>query len=83
MKKLEETKDQQLLEKLIRGGRTNLSERFEKNRQRILRGTSSQGKYFGGNHQEEILHRPHRAILMFLTDLAVQIPDRERSGTYR
>ena len=30
MKKLEATKDQQLLEKLIRGGRTNLSEWFEK-----------------------------------------------------
>ena len=30
MKKLEGTKDQQLLEKLIRGGRTNLSEWFEK-----------------------------------------------------
>ena len=30
MKKLEETKDQELLEKLIRGGRTNLSEWFEK-----------------------------------------------------
>ena len=30
MKKLEATKDQELLEKLIRGGRTNLSEWFEK-----------------------------------------------------
>ena len=30
MKKPEATKDQQLLEKLIRGGRTNLSEWFEK-----------------------------------------------------
>ena len=30
MKKPEGTKDQQLLEKLIRGGRTNLSEWFEK-----------------------------------------------------
>ena len=30
MKKSEATKDQQLLEKLIRGGRTNLSEWFEK-----------------------------------------------------
>ena len=30
MKKPKGTKDQQLLEKLIRGGRTNLSERFEK-----------------------------------------------------
>ena len=30
MKKLEGTKDQQLLEKLIQGGRTNLSEWFEK-----------------------------------------------------
>ena len=30
MKKLEATKDQQLLEKFIRGGRTNLSEWFEK-----------------------------------------------------
>ena len=30
MKKLEGTKDQQLLEKLIRGGRTNLSEWFKK-----------------------------------------------------
>ena len=30
MKKLEATKDQQLLEKLIRRGRTNLSEWFEK-----------------------------------------------------
>ena len=29
MKKLEATKDQQLLEKLIRGGRTNLLEWFE------------------------------------------------------
>ena len=29
MKNLEGTKDQQLLEKLIRGGRTNLSEWFE------------------------------------------------------
>ena len=30
MKKPEATKDQELLEKLIRGGRTNLSECFEK-----------------------------------------------------
>ena len=30
MKKPEGTKDQQLLEKLIRGGRTNLSEWFKK-----------------------------------------------------
>ena len=30
MKNPEATKDQQLLEKLIRGGRTNLSEWFEK-----------------------------------------------------
>ena len=30
MKKLEATKDQQLLEKLIRGGRTNLLEWFKK-----------------------------------------------------
>ena len=30
MKKAEETKDQELLEKLIRGGRTKLSEWFEK-----------------------------------------------------
>ena len=30
MKKLEATKEQHLLEKLIRGGRTNLSEWFEK-----------------------------------------------------
>ena len=30
MKKSEATKDQELLEKLIRGGRTNLSEWFEK-----------------------------------------------------
>ena len=30
MKKLKATKDQELLEKLIRGGRTNLSEWFEK-----------------------------------------------------
>ena len=30
MKKPEATKDQELLEKLIRGGRTNLSEWFEK-----------------------------------------------------
>ena len=30
MRKLEGTKEQQLLEKLIRGGRTNLSEWFEK-----------------------------------------------------
>ena len=30
MKKMEATKDQELLEKLIRGGRTNLSEWFEK-----------------------------------------------------
>ena len=30
MKNLEATKEQQLLEKLIRGGRTNLSEWFEK-----------------------------------------------------
>ena len=30
MKKLEATKDQQLLETLIRGGRTNMSEWFEK-----------------------------------------------------
>ena len=30
MKKLEATKDQELLEKLIRGGRINLSEWFEK-----------------------------------------------------
>ena len=30
MKKMEGTKDQHLLEKLIRGGRTNLSEWFEK-----------------------------------------------------
>ena len=30
MKKLEGTKDQQLLEKLIHGGRTNMSEWFEK-----------------------------------------------------
>ena len=30
MKKPEGTKDQQLLEKLIHGGRTNLSEWFEK-----------------------------------------------------
>ena len=30
MKKLKVTRDQQLLEKLIRGGRTNLSEWFEK-----------------------------------------------------
>ena len=30
MKKLEGTKDQQLLEKLIRGGRTNLLEWFKK-----------------------------------------------------
>ena len=30
MKNSEATKDQQLLEKLIRGGRTNLSEWFEK-----------------------------------------------------
>ena len=30
MKKKEATKDQELLEKLIRGGRTNLSEWFEK-----------------------------------------------------
>ena len=29
MKKPEETKDQELLEKLIRGGRTNLSKWFE------------------------------------------------------
>ena len=29
MKKIEVTKDQQLLEKLIQGGRTNLSEWFE------------------------------------------------------
>ena len=30
MRKLDATKEQQLLEKLIRGGRTNLSEWFEK-----------------------------------------------------
>ena len=30
MKKLEATKDQELLEKMIRGGRTNLLEWFEK-----------------------------------------------------
>ena len=30
MKKLKATKDQQLLDKLIQGGRTNLSEWFEK-----------------------------------------------------
>ena len=30
MKKPEATKDQEMLEKLIRGGRTNLSEWFEK-----------------------------------------------------
>ena len=30
MKKMEATKDQELLEKLIRGGRTNISEWFEK-----------------------------------------------------
>ena len=30
MKKMEATKDQELLEKVIRGGRTNLSEWFEK-----------------------------------------------------
>ena len=30
MRKLDETKEAQLLQKLIRGGRTNLSEWFEK-----------------------------------------------------
>ena len=40
-------------------------------------------KNFSGNYRVEILHRPHRAILVFLTDLVVQVPDRERSGSYR
>ena len=30
MRKMDENKEQQLLEKMIRGGRTNLSEWFEK-----------------------------------------------------
>ena len=75
MRKPEATKEQQLLEKLIRGGRTNLSEWFKKIADNFCEEQAVEDRTFGGNSQGEILHRSHRTISVFLTNLAIQIPD--------
>ena len=79
MRKPEVTKEQQLLEKLIRGGRTKLSEWFEKIIDDFCEEQAVEDITSVETVKDKILHISHRTISVFPTDLAIQILDRERS----
>ena len=81
MRKPDEIKERQLLEKQIRGGRTNLSEWFEKIADDFCEEQAVKDRTSVG--QRKILHRLHRTIFVFPTNLAIQILDRERRRTHR
>ena len=71
MKKSEGNKDQQLLEKLIQGGRKNLSEWFEKIFDEFCEEQAVEDRTSVETVKEKFYTDLNREIFVFLTDLAV------------